>query len=582
VLLGAHAFGDHLGSALEEHGASVTRPLDGKSAEELLAHLTALPGVRGIVDLRALGLQPQHGPDSAVAVGAGAMHLFQACAQLPAARPPRLWFLTQQAQPVTGAVRNSLQAVVWGLGRVAGHFELPSLWGGLADIDEPSRANAATLARQLLSDDREDQVGVYDGRRFVPRIREAPVRRSDVAPLRRDGAYLITGGLGALGLKVADWMVDRGARHIILVGRTALPARTRWSQSQDTRVRAVQALEAKGASVELHACDVADPVALTELRDGREREGRPPIRGVVHSAGTSTPRLLVSMTDDDFRSITRAKVQGGWALDQVFATGLDLFVLFSSIASLVVSAGQANYAAGNAYLDSLAHERRGRGEPAVTVNWGPWGDVGMATQLDLVDFFVSRGLHPTTSAQGTAALGDVLMSGLTQVAPIAAEWPVAIKSYPLGVAPAMLDEVGRTDVPRSGATGPADELASAQERLAEATPQERPDLIARIVHTVTAGVLRYAEAELPARSALTSLGLDSMIAIELKGRLEKALRVNVPIVSLLKGSTLDELISACAAQLLTAPEFDDEVADVLAAAEGLDIADMVKVTNDEC
>ncbi|NHC44334.1 type I polyketide synthase [Motilibacter sp. K478] len=580
VLVGEHGFGDALAAALTAAGAAVERWTGTLGTLELRERAAAAADVRGVVGLGALSVGPGAGPDAGVAAGVQAMRLFQAWADGGQAEPPRLWLVTERAQPVMGTVGNALQAVVWGVGRVGGHVELPSLWGGLVDIDGASVPNAELVAAQLLSGDSEDQVGVYAGRRHVPRMVEAPVGRGACAPFRRDGAYLVTGGLGALGLVVAGWMVERGARHVVLVGRQGLPPRSEWPASTDARVRAVMALEAKGASVEVHSCDVADVGALTELRDRRDREGRVPIRGVVHSAGTSIPKLLVSMTDDDFRSIARAKVQGGWALDQVFSTGLDLFVLFSSIASLVVSAGQANYAAGNAYLDALASERHGRGEPATSVNWGPWGDVGMATQLDLVSFFVSRGLHPTTSAQGTAALGQLLASGLAQVAPIAPDWPTAVASYPLGLAPRMLDDL-RAAAPTVAEQGGA---GSVMGRLDEADEAERPAIVADSVRGLAAGVLRYAAGDLPGGTPLTSLGLDSMIAIELKGRLEKALRVNVPIVSLLKGATLDELVTACQDQIeqrRAAPELDEEIAAVLAAAEGVDIADMVGAATDE-
>jgi acyl transferase domain-containing protein/acyl carrier protein len=576
VVVGDSHFADLAGAALADQGADVQRVRRGLGAAELRATLDRLAPVRGLLDLGPLSVRPADGPEAAVRAGQQAMHDFQACAAVRQADPPRTWLVTQRAQPVRGEVANSLQAAVWGVGRVGGHFELQSVWGGLVDVDELSADVAARLARQVLSGEREDQLGLYGSDRYAARIRPVDVPARPAALFRRDGAYLVTGGLGGLGLEVARWMVRNGARHLVLAGRRGLPPRHEWSSAPDPAVRAVQELEALGASVEVLSCDVADVAAVRGLREGREREGRVPIRGVVHSAGTSVPQLLVNMSDDDFRSIALAKVHGGWALDQVFPTGLDFFVVFSSVASLVVSAGQTNYAAGNAYLDSLVFERRSRGEPALSVNWGPWGDVGMATKLDLVEFFVGRGLQPTMSAQGTESLGRLLLTDHTQVAPLAPDWTTAIATYPMGMAPPMLDDVRSSAVPAAEAP----DVHAFADLLATAAAEDVPCLVREQTRRLVAKVLRYPEDDLRDDLPLPALGLDSMMAIELRSRLEKALGANVPVVTLLRGATLDDLVTLCTEHVRSQKETDDDVLAILGAAEGLSLADLVGADDD--
>lgn len=571
VVLGGDEFGELLAAALERRGTKVSAVDAEQGSRELGRLLTELAPVRGLIDLGATAVGEDAAPGRGIEVGVQVMHDFQACADLTQTQRLRVWVLTHLAQPVLGQIEHPMQSTAWGAARVAGQFEHPSSWGGLVDLEELDAATAELVADHVLAGGHEDQVAFYAGERYVPRMSPRQASPAALAPLRQDAAYLITGGFGALGSEVAAWMVGQGARHLVLLGRGTLPPREVWHDSADPKVACVRRLEALGASVEVHCADVADEDGLRQFVRHREQQGRVPIRGVVHSAGTAVPKLLVTMTDEDFHDVATPKVHGGYALDRVFSTGLDFFVMFSSIASLVVSAGQVNYAAGNAYLDALAFQRRQRGEPAVAVNWGPWGDVGMATQLDLVSFFAQRGLSAMSAQQGIGVLSALMASDLAQAAVIAPEWGAVVDGYPLGAAPAMLDDV------RRAADRPEPEVGtrSFTERFEEAAPDDRPALVLDEATAVVAQVLRYPPDELPAHLPLTSLGLDSLMAIEVKGRLEKYLGVNVPIVTLLKGTTLTEVVGACQEQLLDAPNLDEEVLAVLASAADLTTADLL-------
>lgn len=571
LVIGAGDFAKSVVTAMRERGNKVTQMEAGSDVAELRARLTTLDPVAGIVDVSPVQVRADAKGDDGVAVGLQIAHDFQACADLSQTQRLKIWVVTCQAQPVLGTVVNGMQATAWGTARVAGQFEHPALWGGLIDVDQLSAERAAAVANAVLAGGHEDQMALYGDHRYVPRLHEVKAQHEGLVPFRRDSAYLITGGFGALGMEVAAWMALHGARHIVLLGLDELPPRAEWQTSTDPKIANVQRLEKLGVSVEGVSADVTDESRLREVLAQREREGRAPIRGVVHAAGTAIPKLLVTMTDEDFRSIARPKVHGAHALDRVFATGLDFFVLFSSIASLIVSAGQTNYAAANAYLDALAYQRRARGEPALSINWGPWGDVGMATQLDLLTFFSQRGLWAMSAEQGTAALGALMTSGMTQAAVIAPDWSTVVEGFPLAAAPAMLDDVrdrGEDNEPKRA-------TASFADRFAGAPPQERAALVIDEVRTLVAQVLRYPADELSDESPLTSLGLDSLMAIEVKGRLEKYLDVSVPIVTLLKGATLTELAGVCQEQLLAAPSLDEEALAVLSVAADLSTADLL-------
>ena len=190
----------------------------------------------------------------------------------------------------------------------------------------------------------------------------------------------------------------QGARRLILMGRTRVPARSTWQQleadhPQKSLVQALSELEALGATIHLAAVDVADEEQLSTFLTAYEREAWPPIRGVIHTAGVVQDELLLRMTAETFQHVLRPKVRGGWLLHRLLRDyPLDFFVLFSSTGSVIASLGQGNYAAANAFLDALAHHRRSLGLPALSIGWGPWS-VGMVEQLKLEQFYTRRGIE---------------------------------------------------------------------------------------------------------------------------------------------------------------------------------------------
>ncbi|HEX8359677.1 MAG TPA: type I polyketide synthase, partial [Longimicrobium sp.] len=550
----------------EEAGRWRIDPSQPAHFQELLERVDGERSLRGVIHLWSLDAASPDGAGTAElaeaeALGCGAvLFLVQALAGREWRRAPRLWLATRGAQAIIpGDAASVLQAPLWGMGRSIGHQEHMELWGGVVDLDP--RAAAAEAAAQLVADawesDGEDQVAFRDGERYVARLAAADVPPLPLPPtFRPDAAYLITGGLGGLGLLVARWMVERGARRLVLLGREKLPPREEWSQAEAggrlaTRIAAIRELEAMGASVHLAAADVSDEAELRAALEKYEREGWPAIRGVVHSAGVARPQLMVNMEADDFRSALRPKVSGGWLLHRLFEDRpLDFFVLFSSVASVVVSAGQGNYAAGNSFLDSLAHYRRSRGLPGLSINWGPWAEVGMATQLDLLEFFERRGLYQMTPEQGLHALASLMNGGATQTTVLGAEWPVvAERNYPMGRSPAMLRELLAAELEAAdsrSAGGEGDFVA----QLLAAGAEEQPTMLTQHLKEMAAFVLRLEAERFEAGDALTTLGLDSMMAIELKNRMEHGLGVSVAVVELLKGASVAELAGRILPQLL--------------------------------
>ncbi|MBV9279370.1 MAG: SDR family NAD(P)-dependent oxidoreductase [Chloroflexi bacterium] len=517
-----------------------------------------LPPVRGVVHLWSLDAvatadASAHSLQATQNLGCYAvMHLVQALAE--AGQSPRLWLVTRGAQPVDPDCEELAiaQAPLWGIGRVIGHQEHLALRGALIDldpVDDPEEAGR--LIAEIDAPDGEDQLAFRDGRRYVARLQRSRPSNTVLPPrFRADGSYLITGGQGALGLLVARWMVERGARRLILMGRTPLPPRASWpdvpaDSPKAGVIAAIRELEAMGASVHLAAVDVADEAQLAAFLREYRREGWPAIRGVVHAAGVVRDQILMRMDRERFESVLQPKMLGSWALHRQLAEEpLDFFTLFSSIASLVVSTGQANYASGNAFLDALAFYRRAQGLPATSINWGPWA-VGMIDQLNLADHYAERGMEVIRPEQGMHIMDLLMGHHPAQSAVLAADWPRVFESYPF--IPPMILHLGRDDSANASADEAAEE--SIAERLLRASSEERQGLVEGFLQEMVARVMRLDPSQLDLALPLNTLGMDSMMAIELKNRVEQGVNASLSVVDLLQGATIAQLAAQIAAQL---------------------------------
>ena len=443
-------------------------------------------------------------------------------------RLPRLWFVTTGAQFVPGdgearpgARVSADQAALWGSARVVAQ-EHPELWGGLVDLDPHGVAerSASLLARHLLAADGEDQVALRGNHRMVLRL-----ARDDgsVAPCqwRSDSTYLVTGGLGEIGLQVARRMAQGGARRLILLGRTALPPRDRWSQEPagtvtGRRIAAIRALEAGGVAVHTAAVDVGDESQLRSFLERYEAEAWPRIRGVVHAAGSLENHLVGSMTRSQFDAVLRPKLRGAQLLDKLLPD-LDVFVMFSSIGAFLAQPGQANYAAANAGLDALAFDRHLRGLPAVSIGWGVWEGTGLvdsASGQGNVAELARQGIQAFPPAQGLTFFDGLSGRSDPLVAVLPIDWSVFGASRSGRVQPLYRDLAGG---------GRVDESGGVRERVRAAGPAERRLILQDLVRDVVGKVLKVAPSRIDPRKAMGDMGLSSLMAMELRNRLESAL-----------------------------------------------------------
>ena len=336
--------------------------------------------------------------------------------------------------------------------------------------------------------------------------------------LRQDSSYLITGGLGGLGLQIAQTMADAGAGHLILSSRRGLVA-------DPAQVGLFDQIRAAGATVTVVQADVAQPDAVAQLL--ATCTAIAPLKGIVHAAGILDDGVIRQQTPARFEAVMKPKVHGAWYLHERTQTSdLDFFVAFSSIASVVETGGQSNYAAANAFLDGLMRERQRLGLPGLSIQWGPWSEVGMAAQLT----FQQQGLETIAPVQGRQIF-SALLCQMTPHPPMAEigvfpiRWP-AFLAEPQGTSAFYTYFQAQNAPVQKEATAAA---LSLQEQLRTLPLAERNLQLLHHLRRVTAKVLGLPSPDqIPPTQGFMEMGLDSLMAVELRNHLSRVFEIPLP------------------------------------------------------
>ena len=488
-------------------------------------------GIAGVVDLRPCDATADTPSAFENAMGAVFQQVTGTITTLLNARaaiPHGTWLITRGAQSAGGrhaSMSSGPQGVVWGAGRTSG-AEHPELRVRLADVDPADSVDttARTLWKVLSDPASADQVAVAGGMLHRARLTRAPDETlGSTAQWRSDVSYLVTGGLGDLGLMAAEEMVAGGARRIILCGRSDIPPRKQWSQlpsdsSTYHKLERIRALEHQGATVHLGRFDVGDADALETFVREFHAEGWPEIRGVVHCAGAFD---AVDISRDAFAAIARGKALGAFNITQALP-GLDLLVLFSSSSS-VVPQPNLNYAAANAVLDTIADAMRALNMRAVSLSWGAWKGTGMARDprieryLKIVE---NQGNVPLASDTAIALFPRLVAADTPHLIVADVDWTIAAAQSASFVHLPFFSELVTTDAP-----------AASEERRAEliALPAgKRRDVLAERIRSILAEVLQLPESAISPALPFGKQGLDSLMGVEFRNRLERELGMRFP------------------------------------------------------
>ncbi len=479
--------GRKFGAVADGFEVDLSSPAD---TRELLGTLN---GLRGIVYAAALSEDSAAVPDRSIREVVAALHLVQSAAGAD------LWLLTRDAQAVCPVDRVAPdQAALWGFARAA-QRELSENGCRIIDLDDQAIRNPDGLVAAMLDGDTPRQLALRAGDRLVPRLVAARSRRAgrdaDAIAAMKSGTVLIVGGLGGIGLALARRLVERGARRLVLAGRSA-PSRA----AADT----IQELRRRGVHVETVALDVTDRAAVAATLDRIDRE-LSPLAGVVHLAGVIDDGSVLEQTATRTGAVLAPKAHGAWYLHELTtARSPRFFVLFSSAAGVLGQPGQSNYAAANAFLDGLAESRRAAGLPALSIAWGPWARTGMMDRLDerAVGHLARRGYGLLTTDQALDILDRTLESGFD-----GAVVGVALKLTSLSTPGADVPDVLH-DMVAPGERQYISVIASGDANF----ESETIELVRRCV-----GLAPDADLDRP----LHELGLDSVAAIEIRDELAR-------------------------------------------------------------
>jgi NADPH:quinone reductase-like Zn-dependent oxidoreductase/SAM-dependent methyltransferase/acyl carrier protein len=378
---------------------------------------------------------------------------------------------------------------------------------------------------------------------------------SPVLPFRKDASYLISGGLGGLGLLVAAWMAEHGAGHLVLAGRRGV------TPAIEAKIRSITQA---GAEVSVFQVDIGKAEQTANML-AEIAATLPPLSGVIHAAGVLDDGVLSEQTPTRFSKVLQPKLDGAWQLHcQTLSLPLEFFILFSSVTSLLGAVGQANHVSANAFLDALAHQRRALGLPALSINWGAWSEIGYAARVQAGEFLKAQGMGFIAPRDGLAALERVFHSGSAQIAVAAIDWPSYLqRAAHSGYLANFRQEFSAQQ------SEPSQPAAEFRDLLQAAPEDERLALLSRHVALQVASVLGFpATTAIDRKQGFFDMGMDSLTSIELRNRLRSSLDCPLPSTLTFDFPSVAALVDYLANELWSPEAIDaSPVAETAAAVE---------------
>ncbi|WP_338864528.1 type I polyketide synthase [Myxococcus stipitatus] len=516
----------------------------------------------GLDEPKAEALSPESLAQATSRSAAGVLHLVQAMARATWAQKPVLWLVTRGAVSAApgDTVEGLAQSTLWGLCRAAA-IEHPELSCRLVDLDDGEDAATRWFERMAHAPG-ENMLALRGSRLLAARLVRppaAPSRTSSERAIHADGAYLITGGMGALGLATATWLVEEGARHLVLVGRGAPGA--------EAQARLLE-LRERGCEVTVACADISRAEDARRVVEELSARGSRP-RGIFHVAGVLEDGVFLRQDRERLAKVFAPKVLGAWNL-HLAAMGLplDLFVMYSSAASLVGVAGQANYVAANTFLDALAHHRRAKGLPALSVNWGRWSGGGMAEKVRGPGRAPSSDANSLSPQRALRVLEELLGRDLAQVGVVPVNLSPREATPSAGHGPLFSELVVREPSQSAGTA----RMVELLEELKRSDGTRRRGLLMHYVHGRLAPLLGFPpDHEMLQRSiSLNEMGLDSLRAVELKNRMGRELGVDLPLARFIDGTGVAGIVEVLHEQL----ELSELLARVPAAGAQVELEEL--------
>ncbi len=465
--------------------------------------------------------------------------------------------ISKNISTVRGELQTTLQATILGMGRVI-DLELSDFQCKRIDLDPSNlEQSALLLLDEIVSGGDESQIAFYDGERRVARLRNnviLPNSENQTLEFSPGATFLITGGLNGLGLLTAEWLVEHGARNLVLMGRS--------DASEEARA-AIEKMEECSATVVVEQGDVSKREDLERILQNID-QNLPPLKGVFHSAGTLDDGAILSQTPEKFETVFQAKIYGTWHLHELTKDrDLDAFVLYSTGAAMLGSRGQSNHAAANAFLDALAHERRANGLPALSINWGAWAEIGAAVERKVDESLAEKGVSLIQPERGLSILERAMLSAMTQVGVLPIDWSKAHAGFPQRYRETYLADLQKlsTEASQNGALVSKQNVRKAQslkDDLAAAPPGKQRSILTQAVKTQVTRVLGIdSNRELDLSRPLSEMGLDSLMAVELRNAIGKMVEQSLPATLMYEYPAVENLVDFLANDIFNLSETEN-------------------------
>ena len=461
--------------------------------------------------------------------------LLQAMIQQQGNHHLKCWYITRSAVSidkisVTDLAQGSMSAFVRVMGLehsdlICGQIDLPN------DSDKQTLLNVLALASAPA---RESYYAVRGQQVFVPRLQPTkPKPRSLPAAISNVGSYVITGGLGTLGMQVSRWLVLRGARTLLLLGR---------SDRDQAQQASIKEIESMGASVHTYMVDSSDEAAMEELFKHIKLQ-HPSLKGVFHCAGITTYCESSNLQWEEVVRVLDAKTKGSWLLHRLTASSdLDFFLLFSSIASVWGSRGQAHYAAANGFLDALAHHRQEQGLPGLSINWGPWAGGGMANE-SYTNILTRMGVSALQPDKALAAMDLLINSGETQTIVADIDWDQFAQIYSIKRDASLFDELTKTKAHEEINHISGEDIPSAiASKLTSLQVNERLPFLVEHLRDRIAQAIGFDSGEtLETDKGLFEIGLDSLMAMDIVAMVRSEINPSFSFLDLAEAASVEAL-----------------------------------------
>ncbi|MEH2032453.1 MAG: SDR family NAD(P)-dependent oxidoreductase [Nostoc sp.] len=560
ILANSGTLASTLAQVLEQQGQTCSLVTSGKAEGDEgdggVFSTLSTSSLRGIIYLWSLDLPATETLTTATLTGSvntncgQLLDVMQTMVSQPGSSTAKLWVITENAIALGEDLPAISQAPVWGQSRAFG-LEYPQHWGGLIDLDRQANVEeqAQAIAMELLGTSGEEHIAYRSGTRYVARLVKSYPETTHKFSIKSDRSYLISGGLGGLGLSVAQWLVEQGARHLILLSRSGINTKEKQE--------AVKQLQAAGVEIITPIADVSDGESLRNAMSELLRK-LPLISGIIHAAGSDGGMYRIAELEHSILQQTlEPKVAGTWNLHQISQDWeLDFFINFSSIAAVWGSANQSHYAAANEFQNLFAAYRQSQGLPGLTVNWSAVIGAGMINQPGaeaLTQRLQKIGVGSLNLTQVKAALGLLLNSQNRQFVVAPVDWQRFGAIYAVGRTRRLLEQLApQTQLEQAIETAQSTPL---REQLASVPAAEGLEILRRTLQKEVARVLGLPTEELPAlEEGFFELGMDSLMAVELRDRLNQLLGVNLPSTLSFDFPNIERLTHYLATDLLALAE----------------------------